>query len=279
MRVLVTGATERYGRESALALEAAGAAVAGFVRDPDGPVARRLADRGVSLVRGRRDQLDHVEDALDGRDALVLVTGADSARARTEQGETLVRAADRAAVSFVVHVSVLNADARPGVPCVDTRASVDDALARRGIPHVSLRPGVPLDAFERARDDVERAGRLAFPLEGHARAAVTDPRDVGRVAAAAVATPDSLADAARVPVTAGTHSLYDIAGVLADVAGRDVAADPRPPTAAPRSRVGFYRWVNEGALLPAPDREAAARDALGVDSPSPAAYFERAGWG
>ncbi|WP_435102732.1 NmrA family NAD(P)-binding protein [Halarchaeum sp. P4] len=276
MRVLVTGATERYGYAAARALDDADVDVTAFVRDPDTPAAPALAERGIDIVRGRRDQLDHVEDALVDADGVFLAVGTGSARAATDQGETLVRAADRTDTP-AVHASVLHADDRPGVRCVDVRASVDADLSSRGVPHVSLRAGVPLDAFERARDAVEAEGQLAFPLEGHARAALTDPRDVGRAAAAVFTTAGGPSGADRLPVTSGTHSLYDVADVLETVTGRDVRADPQPPTAAPRSQTAFYRWVNEGALLGAASD--ALADAYGVETAPIADYFERTDWG
>lgn len=274
MRPLVTGATGRYGRAAALAFDAADADPVAFVLDPDAPAAHDLAERGIDVSRGRRDQLDHVEDALaeTDADALFAAVGvARTTRTATERGETLVRAADRTGTP-VIHASVIGADDRPGVPRVDVRGGVDAALRDRGVPHVSLRPGVPLDAFERARETVESEGRLPFPLEGHSRAPLTDPRDVGRAAVAARSAADF--DGATVPVSSGEFSLYDVADVLADVAGRRVSADPRPPTDAPTSRTSFYRWVNEGAML-------GAGDGLARYDLPPATlrdYFARAGW-
>jgi len=290
MRVLVTGATDRYGRVTARTLAAEGYEVRALVPETDGPTARGLRTRGVDLVRGRRDQLDHVEDALDDADALFLATGARTAREETEQGETLVRAAGRSDLTVVVHASVLNADARPGIPTVDVRADVESALCDLEVPHVSLRTGVPLDAFERVRTGVETADRLSFPLEGRARAAFTDPLDVGRAAAAVFADPTRLraradADAnvdvdvtrsTELAVTSGTHSLYDVADALGTLLGRSIRADPCAPTNAPPARRAFYRWVNEGALLGTGER--AFSEVYDVEPSAAGAYFERAGW-
>ncbi|GGM61867.1 uncharacterized protein YbjT (DUF2867 family) [Halarchaeum rubridurum] len=276
MRVLVTGATGRYGYAAALALRESGVDVTALVRDPNTDVARDLTSRGVRLARGRRDQLDHVEDALADADGLFLAVGGPGASARTtaERAEALVRAADRTDAT-VVHASLVEADARPGVPLVDVRGRIDADLASRGVTHVSLRPGVPLDAFERARDAVETEGRLSFPLDGHARVPLTDPRDVGRAAAAAFT--DSRPPAGeRLPVVSGTHSLYDVADVLEALLGRSITADPRGPTAAPRSLTAFYRWANEGALLGVDADALPAR--YGVDPAPIRDYFGRAGW-
>lgn len=276
MRVLVTGATGRYGYAAALELRRIAVDVTALVRDPDADAARDLAERGVRLARGRRDQLDHVEDALADADGLFLAVGGPGASARTaaERADTLVRAADRTGVT-VVHASLVDADIRPGVPFVDVRGRIDADLVSRDVTHVSLRPGVPLDAFERARNAVETEGRLPFPLDGHARVPLTDPRDVGRAAAAAFTDERSPAGE-RLPVVSGTHSLYDIADVLETLLDRSITADPRGPTAAPRALTAFYRWANEGALLGA-DTDA-LRERYGV-APSPIRdYFERAGW-
>ncbi|GAD52701.1 hypothetical protein MBEHAL_1461 [Halarchaeum acidiphilum MH1-52-1] len=278
MCVLVTGATGRYGYAAALVLADAGVDVAALVRDLETPAARSLVERGVRLERGRRDQLDHVEDALADADGLFLAVGGPRASARTasERAETLVRAAHRTDVT-VVHASLIGADARPGVPCVDVRGRIDADLASRDVPHVSLRPGVPLDAFERARDTVETESRLPFPLEGHARVPLTDPRDVARAATAILADPDTpTPDGERLPVFSDTRSLYGLADALEDVLGREITADPRPPTDAPRPLTAFYRWVNEGALLGADPNALVERYGVG---PAPIRdYFERAGW-
>ncbi|GGL39210.1 hypothetical protein GCM10009037_23690 [Halarchaeum grantii] len=270
--MLVTGATDRYGYAAARALDDAGIDAVVLTRDTDSPAARALTAHGLDVVHGRRDQLDHVEDALADADGAFLSVGTGSARTTTERGETLVRAVERTGTP-AVHASVFGADERPGVRCVDVRASVDADLAERGVPHVSLRPGIPLDAFERVRETVEAEGRLPFPLEGHARAAFTDPRDVGR-ATAAVFRGD-IAGSERLPVVGGTHSLYDVATALEAVTGESVRADPRPPTDAPRSLTAFYRWVNEGALL-APS--GALTERYGVETAALADYFERRDW-
>lgn len=274
MRVLVTGATDRYGYAAARALDDAGVDTVAFVRDTDSSAARALTARGLDVVYGRRDQLDHVEDALADADGAFLSVGTGSARTTTERGETLVRAVERTGTP-AVHASVYGADERPGVRCVDVRASVDDALEERSVPHVSLRPGVPLDAFERARETVEAERRLPFPLEGHARAAFTDPRDVGRATAAVFGDAGGPSGTERLPVVSGTHSLYDVAAALETVTGESVRADPRPPTDAPRALTAFYRWVNEGALL-GPSNALAER--YGIETAAIADYFERRDW-
>lgn len=276
MRVLVTGATGRYGYAAALALVETAADVTALVRDPGATAATDLEKRGVRLARGRRDQLDHVEDALADADGLFLAVGGPGANARTtaDRAETLVRAADRTDAT-VVHASLVNADVRPGVPFVDVRGWIDADLVSRSVTHVSLRPGIPLDAFERARDAVAAECRVPFPLDGHARVPLTDPRDVGRAAAAAF-TDEHPPDGERLPVVSGAHSLYDVADALEAVLDRSIEADPRGPTAAPRSLTAFYRWANEGALLGVDTDALAAR--YDIDPAPITDYFARAGW-
>lgn len=273
--VLVAGATGRKGSAAVAALLDAGYDVHALVRDPKTAGARALADRGATLVQGRRDQLDHVDDALAAVDALLARPGNDDAKSVLERGRTLARAAERAGVDHAVFTSVGNAADEPGVPGVDAAASVERAARDRDTPATVLRTHLPMQGLERRRKAVREGGELVLPLEWGVRATFTDARDVGRLAARVFAVPDRFVGETYELVGA-RRSLPEVAETVAAVTGWDVDYAYGGVDAAPRGRSSFYRWVNEGALAADVDPGVAVE---GFDPTSLREYLRRAGWG
>lgn len=275
--VLVAGANGRRGRAVVDAVLAAGFDVYVLVPDPERADARALTERGATLVRGRRDQLDHVDDAVARADADALLArpGRDDAQSVLERGRTLARAAERAGVDHAVFTSVGNAGTEPGVPAVDAAASVEDVIRERDVSTTVLRTHLPMQGLERRRSAVRERGDLVLPLEWGARATLSDAADVGRLAAHVFDDPDTFADETY-ELVGDRLSLPEIAEAVSDVIDREIDYSYGGPDAAPDGRSAFYRWVNEGGL--GADVETGV-DVPDFESTGLREYLVRAGWG
>ncbi|EYF03431.1 NmrA family NAD(P)-binding protein [Chondromyces apiculatus] len=107
--VAVLGATGAQGSAVVDALLPRGATVRALVRDEASEGARRLAARGVRLVRGALDDAAALEALFEGADGAftVLLPGnAEDPGREMRWGATVMGAAERAGVGHVVHSSV-----------------------------------------------------------------------------------------------------------------------------------------------------------------------------
>lgn len=126
-----------------------------------------LVDQGVELATG--DLLDPVSlrRALDGVDAVVTSAAGYTGHTPGDTLETdrsgnlnLIEAASELGVRRFVFTSILTCDQAPEVPHFWAKKLAEDALAERGVPFVSLRPGAFVDSFGLWGGDGFATGRL-----------------------------------------------------------------------------------------------------------------------
>jgi uncharacterized protein YbjT (DUF2867 family) len=242
--ILVVGATGTQGGHVADALLADGHAVAALTRDPDAPAARALADRGVEVRRGDLADADGLTAALEGADGVFYPSVGGDERAF---GRNVADAAARAGVGFLVVSTGGNCGERPGVPHVDAKADVEDAVRDSGVPAFVVRPHTFVTNF-RMQASALRQGTFPYPLPEGRELAVVDPVDIGWLAARAFADPDRYAGR-TVELAAGSYDIGALADAFADALGHPV--EPAPMTAdemgdrmgAPPAFVRFIDWM------------------------------------
>jgi uncharacterized protein YbjT (DUF2867 family) len=136
--VLVVGATGRQGGAVAYALLRAGHHVRAMTRTLAHPEANALRLRGARLAWADLDDERRLREAVDGADAVFLVTprsGKTSVEAR--HGLLVAEAAREAGVSHLVFA----AGAGPGpTPRHDPRLEVEQYIRSTQVPHTILRP-------------------------------------------------------------------------------------------------------------------------------------------
>jgi uncharacterized protein YbjT (DUF2867 family) len=141
--VLVTGATGKQGGAVARQLLNRGHRVVALVRDPSAPAARALEALGARLVRGDFDDVDSLEGAARGVDAVYAMATSQipgGPDAETHHGMNLADAAKRAGVRHYVYSSVAGADQLTGVPHFDSKHRVELYLKRKDMPFTILGP-------------------------------------------------------------------------------------------------------------------------------------------
>jgi uncharacterized protein YbjT (DUF2867 family) len=231
--VLVVGGTGKLGSQVVDSLIARGKPVRALVR-PTSQTAH-LLESGVELAVG--DMLDptSVRNALDGVDAVVTTaagytrhTPGDTIETDRTGNRNLIDAAAEAGVRRFVFTSILTCDQTPEIPHFWAKKLAEDALAARGVPFVSLRPGAFVDDFGIWGGDGFAAGRLTTMGDS-------------TVAISRVYTPDladNLAAAVDADIAVGERidigwdrplSARELAGIAAGIIGRDldvVEVDP-----------------------------------------------------
>lgn len=149
MRVLITGAGGFIGSHLVAALHGAGHEVVAGVRRPK-DVERRLPVAAAIAVDFERDTAPETWlPRLDGIDAVVNAIGIlQAGRGRSADAvhhrapDALFEACERAGVRRVIHLSAISADAAAGTLYAATKRAGEEALRRRDLDWVILRPSL-----------------------------------------------------------------------------------------------------------------------------------------
>ncbi|KIF66909.1 NmrA family transcriptional regulator [Streptomyces sp. AcH 505] len=176
--ILVTGATGNIGRELTRELNARGAKLRAFVRDP----ARAAGlPQAAELAVGDLGEPATLRPAFAGVDALFLLTQGIG----TDYTANALAAARTAGVSRVVHLSSFNVLGDP-MPAMGHWHHEREKLVRAsGIPATILRPGgFTTNALDWV-PTIREGGYVLDPI-GPGRYAPIDPADIAAVAALAL---------------------------------------------------------------------------------------------
>lgn len=226
--VLVLGATGGQGGAVVTALLARGTPVRAFVRNPRSRAGVALAERGVDLAAGDLADEASLTAAMSGAAAVFGFTTPweDGPDVETQQGLTLVRAAQRARVPHLVYSSVAGSDRHSGVPHFESKAVVERALAQTDVPWTVLGPTYFYDNLLRGRDEL-LAGSLEMPLPHDFPLQQLARGDLGEVAAEILTAPAAFAGR-RIDLASDAVSADDMAAVLSRVLSRTVESRELP---------------------------------------------------
>jgi uncharacterized protein YbjT (DUF2867 family) len=174
---LVTGATGHVGGPVTRQLHEQGHGVRALMRDPS---AAASLPAGIELAAGDLDDPESVSKAVAGVEAIFLM----QVGGGTEQTETMIAAAQDAAVPRIVLLSSAGARLLPldGNPMAAALAAREQVLRESGLGVTYLRPNAFASNAFAWRDSI-RAGKVTDPT-GDGVLAVIDPEDIARVAVA-----------------------------------------------------------------------------------------------
>jgi uncharacterized protein YbjT (DUF2867 family) len=174
--ILLTGASGTIGRATMAALRAAGKDFKVAARTPS-----KLNALGVPGVPLDWDELGSYLPAMQGVDRLFLLTP----NSERQAGYVLqaVAAARRAGVKHIVRLSVMGADADPGIILGRQHFAAEREIRASGIAWTMLRPSFFMDNFINYYGVDPTGDSEVFLPNGDGKAAWIDPADVGEVAA------------------------------------------------------------------------------------------------
>jgi uncharacterized protein YbjT (DUF2867 family) len=174
--ILVTGATGTVGRTVVAALQAAGAPFRVGTRSPV-----KAQALGAPVVELDWDRKETLEPAFAGADRVFLL--APVTDREPEYGAAAVAAARQAGTRHIVKLSVIGADAEPGLFLARLHRASERAIEASGLAWTMLRPTSFAQNFVNHYGvDPHKNGPVYLP-HGQGGASWVDARDVGDVAA------------------------------------------------------------------------------------------------
>jgi uncharacterized protein YbjT (DUF2867 family) len=224
-------------------------AVRGLTRTPTSDAARTLAERGVDVREGNLNDKSTLRAAVEGVDAVVIVTNIWTAGfdASVRQGTNIAAVAAEAGVSHVVFSGAGYHDRELGLAALDPAGEVEAYIRSLDVPATFLRPVWFMHNLEPAFETV-LDGTLALPVETDVPLQMLAVDDVGRTIRRVLTAPDEfvgegfdLAGAERTPA--------EMARILSEVTGTTVQ-----PVAVPiedaRAEMGdemaeLFQWFND----------------------------------
>ena len=248
--ILVTGATGKQGGATVDALlSAAGQPwrVRALSRDPASPAAKRLAERGVEVVKGDQENAASLDAAVAGAHGVFSIQLSADFAAENRQARNLGEAAKRAGVAHIVATLAAGAGMEDsGLERFESKRSIADYLKALGIPLTILRPTGFMENF---------LGSRAAILNGTVTAATAPEThnwyiavaDIGAFAAAAFAAPQTYAGA-EIDLAGDEMTGTALAQVFSDATGRPVAFQQTPRAEMvrtfPAERVALNDWYD-----------------------------------
>jgi len=245
IEVLVTGATGQQGGSAARHLAKHGHRVRALTRNVTGPAAQALAATGLQVIPGDLDDGESVSRALDGVDAVFLITTPFERGIETEMRQAFaVVDAARAAGVFVVYTSVANADRSTGIPHFDSKFAVEERIRAAGVDATILAPAYFMENVRFAVPQL-RQGVFGSPLPASRPLMQVAVSDIGATAAAVLAD-RSRHIGQRYDLAGDELSAQEEATILSAVTGRTIQY-VNVPLAAIRQSMGedgakMYEW-------------------------------------
>jgi NAD(P)H dehydrogenase (quinone) len=138
MKLLVTGATGKFGTKvvETLLKSVPASQLAVSVRNPE--KAKGLQDRGVEIRQGDFDYPQKLESAFAGIERLLIISADGDNETRIRQHAHAVAAAKHAGVKFIAYTSLANAQESTNL-FAPTHKATEEAIRKTGIPYSFLR--------------------------------------------------------------------------------------------------------------------------------------------
>ncbi|MET7339098.1 NmrA family NAD(P)-binding protein [Nonomuraea sp. NPDC005650] len=288
--VLVIGATGRQGGATARALRAASIPVRALVRDPAKDRARAVEALGAELVIGDlHDRESVIRAAKDARAVFSvqmapLIAGGFDFDDEVAQAVNLIEGAKAAGVPQFVHTSTSGAGRHTETPGrevvaapLNAKAAIEERVRTAGFPHWTiLKPAFFMDNFLPSMAFLFPrgvAGGLVSVIKPRTRLSLVATDDIGRAAAAAIATPERF-DGVELELASDYLPMTEIATVLSRALGTPLAApdmtEEQALAAGMPAMGSSHEWLNVAGQ---PARPQYARD-LGLRLTS----FEEWAW-
>ncbi len=248
------GTTLAVGGEGKLAglvvpaLAARGAMVRALIRDTESS-AQVIGNGARETAVGDLTDLPSMQRALEGVTSVFYIAPAFLPH-EADVGKRMVDAAVKAGVRRFVFSSVIH-PVLSGLVNHAAKAVVEEAVLDSGMEYTFLHPALFFQNYAQSWDKTVSTRVLAEPWSAQTRFSRVDYRDVAEVAAMAL-TDDRLLYGTFELCAEGALDRNDVAALMADVVGHEIAAktlDPATlgPSAAPM-RPMFEHYDREGLL-------------------------------
>ncbi|MEN6520965.1 MAG: NmrA family NAD(P)-binding protein [Armatimonadota bacterium] len=183
--IAVFGATGKVGGKVAAMLLESGIPVRVMARSPE--KAAPLKTGGAEVVIGLLQNGDDIKTTLDGCDSAFLMTPLNRASDNYIEEELAIGRNYGAAlkdmdVGHVVYLSVINARDNTGIPFFDSKAEVEDSIARSGVDTTFLRPTYFMENMYQQVPIIQQFDMVSLPLPGDVPVPMVATEDVAYAA-------------------------------------------------------------------------------------------------
>jgi uncharacterized protein YbjT (DUF2867 family) len=246
MKVLVTGGTGKQGGAILRRLREKGHAVRALTRSADSVAAKALVANGAEIAVGHLEDRASLDRALDGVDAMFLMSTAFEAdtAAETRQGVTGANAAKDRHIYFV-YTSVGSADRKTGIPHFESKYEVERHIEDVGARAAIIAPVYFMENAVTFYREQLKEGVYATPLAPGRKLAQIAVDDIAAAAVAALERPDQFAGK-RYDLAGDDLTGSDAVAILSRVTGRPFSYFQVPMDVVRRNMgedgVKMYEW-------------------------------------
>jgi uncharacterized protein YbjT (DUF2867 family) len=249
--VLVVGATGNQGGATVDHLLAADRefTIRGLTRTPDSEAAKALDARGVDVRGGDLSDVESLRPAVDGVDAVVIVTniwtaGLDEA---VDHGKNIADVAADMGVDHIVFSGAGYHDRDLGVAALEPAGEIEEYIRSLEVPATFLRPVWFMHNLEPAYEDIHD-GTLGLPIAEHVTLQMVDVDDVGRAIVRVLEEPEAFVGDG-IDLAGDEHTIGEMARILSEVTGTEVRPFTVPIEDA-REQMGeemaeLFQWFND----------------------------------
>jgi uncharacterized protein YbjT (DUF2867 family) len=165
-KILVTGATGQQGGTLAKLLLQKNHKVYALVRNIQSPAAQELKTEGANLIKGDLNNIDSLEQAVNGVDSIFLMGTPleDGIEGETRRGKMMADIAKEKNVKHLVYSSVANAARNTGIPHFESKYKVEQHIRNLGIPYTIIGPTFFMENLLTYLKPGLEQGQLALPL-------------------------------------------------------------------------------------------------------------------
>ncbi len=215
MKIAVTGATGQLGRLVVEQLKSRSSAdnIVALVRTPE-----KALDLGVNARDFDYNQTEGLEEALNGVDTLLLISGSEVGQ-RATQHSNVIEAAKKAGIKWIVYTSLLHADTST-LSLAGEHLATEKMLKESGVEHTILRNGWYTENYTGSIDGA-LAGGAFIGSAGDGKISSAARADFAE--AAAVVLSDA-SNKGKVYELAGddSYTLSDLAEEISKQTGKDI---------------------------------------------------------
>ena len=220
--IIVTGATGNFGRQVVEGLlEKLPANRIGLsTRDPN--KAEDLKQRGVRVCKGDFAEPASLQEAFDGAEQVLIVSGTALGADGVRQHGNAIQAAKGARARRILYTSHQGkGPASIFIPTKDNHVPTDALLAECGVPYVSLQNGFYAESALYQLRGLRETGKLALPEDGPV--SWTARADLAEAAVAVLLEPGLLPDGPS-PALTGSEMLdfSDVAQLASEILKRPI---------------------------------------------------------
>jgi uncharacterized protein YbjT (DUF2867 family) len=245
--ILVTGATGTVGSEVVKALANRGLSVRAGVHSIIKGDRLKQLNPEVQLVEIEYTRPETLHVALTGVSRVFLATP--FSEDQVDIGKRVIDAAKQAGVEQIVRLSVVGADAKPGIQLGRWHREVEEYLEQSGLAYTLLRPGGFMQNFLHYNaDSIRQQGQLDLPI-GEGKVSYIDVRDIAAVAAAVLSAEGTEHYGQAYTLTGpAAVSGAEVAAAIGQATGRAVSYVDQPEEAAAQGLAQAPSWLRDSML-------------------------------